>query len=416
MTDKLRKWVFLPGSYLVAYLWIRTFLSVSPGHWMVTVFTAVFCLWAAASLPRRNGVDSEDWFWLCCTAVVGIALGIRRCRATEELAFLALHGFAAYWVLCRAGLTAEGRSGPFLPLDLLETFLLAPFGNFFFRIRKTASAVSGGVNRLRRDSSETGSLWKTLLVGLGVVIFAAPLLTIAANLLGQADPAFARLLENITSLVTFRLTGEIEECIMEVLFSLPVGAYLTGLVGRCIEADRPRFDENEVRQGLSQLRIAPVGALAAVVGAFLALYLLFFTVQAGHLLAAFRGRVPGVMTAAEYAREGFFQLCGCMAINFSLLFVVGGIGRRRLTESRLLRYLCAGLMAAGIFLAVTAGSKLALYISRFGFTPLRLLSMWWIGVLTAGCILALIALHRGTPVVRKWILFAAGSFALLCLY
>ena len=73
-------------------------------------------------------------------------------------------------------------------------------------------------------------------------------------------------------------------------------------------------------------------------------------------------------------------------------------------------------MAESLLLAVTAASKLWLYIDRFGFTPRRLLSSWAVLVLAAGCVLAIASLRRPCRAAQKWIWFAAGSFALLCLY
>ena len=87
-----------------------------------------------------------------------------------------------------------------------------------------------------------------------------------------------------------------------------------------------------------------------------------------------------------------------------------------LRSNKLLRAFALILMAESLLLAVTAGSKLWLYIARFGFTPLRLLSSWAVVVLAAGCVLAVATILRPCRAVQKWIWFAAGSFALLCLY
>ena len=69
-----------------------------------------------------------------------------------------------------------------------------------------------------------------------------------------------------------------------------------------------------------------------------------------------------------------------------------------------------------LLFAVIAASKLYLYISSFGFTPLRLQSAWLIVVLFAGCACALYALWGGKKAMKGWMLFAGVTLALLHLY
>ena len=113
-------------------------------------------------------------------------------------------------------------------------------------------------------------------------------------------------------------------------------------------------------------------------GCFCAVYLLFFTVQGSYLFGAFRHRLPVGFTVAQYARQGFFQLCMVMGVNFLLLWLVTHSSR---ALNRPGRIMCTVLLEQSILLAVTALSKLALYIACFGFTPLRLQSSWLVCVL-----------------------------------
>ena len=156
--------------------------------------------------------------------------------------------------------------------------------------------------------------------------------------------------------------------------------------------------------------------MLGVLGCFIALYLVFFGVQAGHLLGAFIGSVPGKLTAAQYARQGFFQLTLVMAINFLLLGAAALCSREAPARHRVLRGMGTALMVESIFLAVTAAAKLGLYISRFGFTPLRLLSMWGVLVMTAGCVLTIGSLQGLRGAARKWVWFAAATFTALCFF
>ena len=68
-------------------------------------------------------------------------------------------------------------------------------------------------------------------------------------------------------------------------------------------------------------------------------------------------------------------------------------------------------MAESCLLAVTALSKLVLYISRFGITPLRIQSSWLVVVLLLGSVLYLIRLWTGKKTFRVWLIVSCGLLA-----
>lgn len=411
-------------SYGIGFLWVCSAIFGFPwmeshayDHIFLLLFAAAFFLWAGFSLKNRPHLK-EHWFWMACTILIGLAIAMKRLRAVDALGYLAMHGFAAYWVLCYAGILTELETSPFVPLDLLEAMVLAPFGGFFLRIITVTDSIRSRLHRLLSDARGSKLNVKTAAISAALLLAALPLFLIAGDLLGQADRTFANLISGFLSLFTldWECPAWVVETGLEFLIGLPVGAYLFGLVGTAFRRNASRFDAGEIVSQLEGLRFAPMGALCAVLGAFCGLYLLFFGVQAGHLLGAFWGSIPGALTAAEYAREGFFQLCKVMCINFLLLALAAKLGNSSIRTHTVLKTLCALLMVESVFLAVTAAGKLWLYIRRFGFTPLRLLSFWGIGVLTMGSILALCSLRRPCKAVQKLIWFAAGTFTLLCFY
>ena len=91
---------------------------------------------------------------------------------------------------------------------------------------------------------------------------------------------------------------------------------------------------------------------------------------------------------------------------------------QRAEESQMIPLHLSGAVIAGIFvlLAVVALSKLALYISCFGFTPLRLQSSWLVCVLLFACVCALYSLWTGKKSMRAWMIFGAVTLSLLHLY
>lgn len=415
-TKKLPLWAALT-SYLLGGLWICCLFGYPWTHqgeeYTLLIFACAFFPWASCCMNSKTH-HPEHWFWMLCTFAIGVAIACKRMHAVDAWGYLAMHGFAAYWVVCYSGMLIGKETSAFFPLDGLETLVLAPFGGFFLRIITILQAITAGFRKLlRRENSR-----KNLLVSLAILAAAFPLLLVVGNLLGQADRAFADLTNAFLNLFRWKqeLPLWLTNCFFYLLFGLPVGAYLCGLIGSCLKQGASRFSAPTITQSLEHLRIAPMGTLCTALGAFLALYLLFFGVQASHLLGAFFGNVPGTLTAAQYAREGFFQLCTVMGINFLLLALSAKLGIIGMREHKGLRLCGYALMVESLFLAITAASKLILYIHRFGFTPLRLLSFWGILVLSAGCLLAICSLRKPCNAVQKLVWFAAATFTLLCFF
>ena len=162
-------------------------------------------------------------------------------------------------------------------------------------------------------------------------------------------------------------------------------------------------------------RISPV-FWEAVIVLFSVLYLAFFILQGSYLFGAFSGKLPEGFIVAEYARQGFFELCKIMTVNAVLIWLSTHFSNCSGVRERRLRVFCLILLLESILFAVIAFSKLALYISIYGFTPLRLQSSWLVCVLFTGCVLWIGHLFTGKRLFRVWMIFSAATLTLLMLY
>ena len=398
----MKRRFFLPLiGYLIGWFYWKTVL----GPWPTLLFVAAFFAWGIATGWEKQNRGPMHYLWAGVTALIGLAITLNRCHATADWSTLALHVSAGLWMLSYLGADRGGEDALGFAWDCADAFLLLPFGNFFGRITDTVSAFAGLLKP--RDGEAGKKRRRDFYLAVLCLVLALPLLVLVTNLLGEADAGFENLIQG------FRLNWRMPENIVSEFFTfilgLPVGAYLYGLLrGAARRQETCRVS----RERLEKIRVVPANGANLVLGLFAAVYFLFFGVQAGNLFAVFSGHVPGTLTAAGYARSGFFQLCAVMAINFFLIWLLSLLAK----QNRAGKWLEGLLMVQSIFLAVTAGAKLWLYISRFGFTPLRLLSAWAVIVLTAGCILTLRSLMTGKKSFRLWLYFAAGSFTVLCFY
>lgn len=438
----------MAASYLLGYIYVCSFifgfvrlpfwgefLGIPVTLWFRLLFAVLFFAWGeyvarckVKVLVNKRGesgpkTPTEHWFWMACTFLLLLAEVLGRCRAIDFegrlLYTVAVHGSAAYWALCRFGQLTENQTGPFFVWDMLDALVTTPFGGYMLRLRAHGQTLFRAAETLRHRMKQKIS-WKHAGTTVGVVVLSLPAFFFVGSLLSDADTVgFAEFWQGLIDILQFRwpkLPDWFGDVAVRFVFSLPVGAYLYGLLGSCARRHSSVLEAEKARAGAERMRMVPPVAAVTVFLLFCGLYIVFFAYQAGHLFGAFFGVVPGTATAAQYAREGFFQLCQVMTINFGLLLAAAKLCTTPLRSHKGLKALSLLLMLQSVLLAVTAASKLWLYIDRFGFTPLRLLSAWAILVLAAGSVLAAASIVRPFRAVQKWIWFSMASFVLLCLY
>ena len=403
--------------YGLGWIWFWI-LEISFSDWEAKLWSFVFVLGFAGLgelLHRDTRRPRESWIWLGCVAVLTAALLLERGNAWSDdadnrnlaVGFF-LHIFAVWWLLSRSGRLCEGESGHMLPYDALNGFILFPFRHFFLRIRCLWYGLSLPFKNHARPKTET-VLWSCAAVVAALLLFAK-----AVSLLMTADAGFDSLLSGIAD--WFRWDPDFDW--FRLFFSLPVGAYVFGLLAGTAREDAERLRERgaSIRRALWMLHKVPELVYLALLSLFSLLYLAFFLLQGSYLFGAFTRTLPEGFVVAEYARQGFFELCRVMAVNFALLWLVARTAGKPLRQSLPLKIAALVLLAESLVFAVIAASKLWLYIDCFGFTPLRLQSAWLICLLFFGCLCAAYSVLTGKKSFRVWMVYGAVSLSLLCLY
>ena len=406
--------------YLLAwwYLWGSMLFFGGLGEKGSAFWTLVFTLGfvgLAELLHWRTPRPRESWIWLGCLGAILLSLMLWPELDKLDshvwdpyLRSLFLHLAAVWWLLSRSGRLCEGKSGHLLPLDGIHGFLLFPFKHFYLRIRTVFFALRQPFRNRRRVKGAT-LFWSCL-----ALLAAAVLFVVAAGLLMDADKGFDSLMGRIGDWFRFDWN---REWIGKLLLSLPVGQYLFGLLaGTGREEPETLRERGKALCGwVESLRKVPNLVWTLLTGAFCLLYLLFFAIQSRYLFGAFTRTLPEGFIVSQYAREGFFELCKVMAVNFALLWLVSRMSRTPVRENRPTLILCLILLAESLLFAVVAFSKLALYIDCFGFTPLRLQSSWLVCVLFVGCLAFGWNLLTGKKSMRAWMVFSAVTLSALCL-
>ena len=391
-------------SYPAAFLYICACVegrSITPI--LFTAFTLVYCL-GVEFMYRRTSCSRERWFWLAAMVLCTVPPFWGGGRVWGDNIWLILHGFAVYYTLCRSDRLMEGRTSHLLPLDAVYGAVIFPFYYFFLRIRVLYTSLKD-----RRTVSGTTMLWSFMAISSSVIVF-----ILSVTLLQQADSGFARLVMSIFSFGDF----DLNPFLIRLVISLPAGAWIYGLVAGAGRESVPnvRARGERICKALAQLRGVPGKLWISLLAVFALLYGVFFFVQGRYLFGAFTRTLPGDFTVAEYARQGFFELCKVMVLNFALLWLALRSSLKSARAHYGLRAAATVILAESLLLAVTAASKLWLYIDCFGFTPLRLQSAWLIVSLSFGVICAAWSLWTNRRSMRAWAVFSGLSLALLNLY
>ena len=243
---------------------------------------------------------------------------------------------------------------------------------------------------------------------LATVALTLALCGTAWGLLAAADANFAALGQSVADWWNSLLNNiKFIDTLMYILLSLPVGAWLYGLVFGALRRTEPPTTAAQCTAALEHARIVPRSTATVAVAALCGVYALFFAVQAGEWFAA----APlglSAPDAAAFAVDGFWELQKILLLNFGVLAGVHFLGRAPLPKA-----LAAVFCGFGLAFAALAAGKLAVYVVLYGLTPRRVIAGWFLGVLAVWCVLALVRVFRAIPAAKLAIFTAALSFTVL---
>ncbi len=269
----------------------------------------------------------------------------------------------------------QGLSDFCLPAALKQSVFQFPFKNWAV----LPKSVSEGLNQ----TSATKNI-KYILLGLLITI---PLTLIVTALLMSADEGVANILNGLLN----HLLPNLERLSWRVALALILASMIVGMLYTCISGRKiRRVTDEDTEQRLSRMRIAPGVLLCAGVVPICLLYGVFTCSQARSLLAALALRLPEGVSYAQYARQGFFELCALALINLGVITALKLLARGEERQSLPLRISTLTLCAFTLFILATAFRKMVLYIERFGLTPLRFYTSWFMVLLTVVFVLLIV--------------------------
>lgn len=219
---------------------------------------------------------------------------------------------------------------------------------------------------------------KTILkavIGLGLAVIPT---AIVLSLLSY-DSDFSKLMDTILHIEDFDLLTYL----VKLFLALPLGAYAYGVYISSLDKKCEKIlTTASCKKSMTAMRIAPDVTVVTAVLPVLFVYVVFFISQWKYYVSGFTGVLPKGFSYAEYAREGFFQLCTVSVINLVILTAVSlFLKRKEGKKSILLKILSVIFSLFTLILISTAVAKMMMYIDCYGLTPKRVYSTWLMLVL-----------------------------------
>lgn len=351
---------------------------------------------------KKFPITGEKIFWTLI--LLGISLPYGFYSVFDFGQTLIIFLVAAYWTLViTEGLLWKGQTSSWILLDSWNGLIALPILNFLCQIRLIFQTFS--------EKREEKKDWRMVLLG---ILISIPALLVIIPILAQADTEFRSLVDTILD----ALGEDFRILIWRGIVGILLGAFMFGTLYGGVykrhvkEEECIRFHEESGRvfRFVPDIAVLTFGIIVSAV------YVLFIGLQARYLFSAFFGILPEAYTYAQYARQGFFELCVIALLNASFLIAMNGCAKTPRRKNRGLLLENGILGALTLLLLTTAASKLGMYIVAYGFTVKRCISSIFLIWLFLVFILVLIYQKKNIPLVR-WSVFAgAVFFTLLCVF
>ena len=418
-------------AYPLAYAYIRFMFDGSElflidpsngaGHFIISVAYPLLALLfiVVNEFVRRGrrgaagGLTAETVFWYLMTFMTALTATF---GPGTELSLFAMHLCAVYSVLVSNKILLGGKTSGFIIADLIDGFYVKSFAGFPNYVTDWAC-----FKRKAPDQNGEGSQVKRNPLGAIVfIVVMIVLMIISVSLMASIDDDIAMFFENaFGGILDYLEDINVIEILVRMVFAIPVCFYIYGLFSRTAKSNGER--EGRVASWLNRVLGKGKTVSAVIVyiaaGMFVLAYFLFFVKRMAYMLGGFTGTVPEGKLVAYYAREGFFELVGIMAVNMCVYLAIILFGKTKNDGKFALpaRILVTLLMAESIIFAVVAMSKLGLYYSIYGYTPKRILAMWGSLALGFASAMTICTVNRNKPHIRAGILFTAASYVAICI-
>ncbi len=384
--------VFAWLSYIFAYLFCRSVHTAS-SPLGATLF--ILILFAATGV-FLHAIKRKPNITASAVAISAVTVSLSFVFSSNTFIHFFAFSYAViaycYFVYASAGSKFKASFSNFIIADFLKSAVLLPI-KYISKIEMLRAVFQG-------KTKKSMSFLLKLIIGLAV----AAIPTAVVLLLLLYDASFESLINRIFDFDIVTVLSHIASLFYAVFIGAFIySIYISSIDGRDIDF----LTEEKIRQRESKIRFSPVATSVAASVPLLAVYVIFFISQWKYYISGFTGVLPQDFSYAEYAREGFFQLCAVSAINLVIIALIIAFSKKSRFYSFSIKALTCVFSAFTLVLISTAIAKMVMYIKCYGLTQKRIYATWFMAVLAL--VFIAVALSRFIPKIK----IAAVSSAIL---
>ncbi|NTU88709.1 MAG: DUF4173 domain-containing protein [Actinobacteria bacterium] len=364
-----RDWITVVIAIALAILWFSIFelsmldyLSVDgqvvPGLG-VTVFTVALFAGVFISLGKRTRIDRVTVSLLVAVLLMALVPAVFSNPYLRVLNCVLLLGASILEIFLLADMLHSAWDRLSALFESIRLFISSLLHSNTKPLRALNALGTKG-----NSGAKSGALGVLagVLIALVVLAVVLPLLSSADAVFGSFFNGFAQWLEQLNPW----------ESLWHIIRVLLLAPFIFALLYNVSKHRRLENADNPLLGSLPHARNITLSTALIVLDI---VYLLFVAVQLQFL---FGGAEASSMSGgyAAYAREGFFQLVAVAAINLLALLATLVMADAKDTKGmRVMRVLSLVLLFCTVIILVSACMRMLLYISVFGFSLLRALTL-----------------------------------------
>ena len=279
-------------------------------------------------------------------------------------------------------------------LSILNTLLVNPFDKMDIPFRSYGS--------YRRENKLRG-VNRQVLAG---ILLSVPVLVVIFPLLMRSDAAFEGLIVSVFSGVGMLILKILLGAAASVYFFSMLFSVKKNLKHECTDIG-----------STEELRKIPPATAVTLSSVLAAVYFVYLLSQSAYFFSGFSGILPKgyAFTPADYARRGFFELCGVCGINFVTVSVIFNFTKRGENAAAPLsvRIMSTVICIFSLIFAATAISKMIMYIGFFGLTRLRLMTSIFMAALALLFIIITVSMYAKRFPAMKCVIICFAAIGLI---
>ncbi len=330
---------------ILALLTTLFFASTNVAYIGFPIYTGIVSVLLYLFLQKHNlVVNKSSFLWLVPINLIAFS---------NAIFYTNTHGLNIFIVHLLFGLMliklTNSNFASIYDLSLLRRMLTNFIPNLSFTGTFFDKVVFSTTNKKTKSSFKH--------VALGILI-ALPFLFFVLAFLGEADPNFERILENLLSF-DVSIEGFLQKTAYFIM-ALIIFIFYSNKIFSTKE-----YLPNETKKlNLNSVTISTFLVILNIV------YILFLFLQAKYVFTDGFFALPSDFTYAEYARDGFFPTFNVTVINLCLITFIVQFTTVNFSSSFLKANFIV-MFVSNILLIFNALNRMYLYIAQYGYTTLR---------------------------------------------